>query len=259
MAMTIRKLLPRRIRRKTRFAVKGDQYPYELTITGLVPQGCKFEIAGDRERRRVVGLGNEEGFVRLLLDEIQSGDIFFDVGSCVGLFALHAAVRGAKVIAFEPDPGYRKRLTRNIRKNKLKNSIKVVEWAVSDKKGVATLYTDGVEGGQSPSLVQVGKRGSVIVDTDSIDSAIANRSLPLPTMVKLDIEGAEILALRGMKDLFGSPDAPRCLFVELHPEFLPGFGSTAKECINLIESFGYFKEYSHIRDKQLHCIYRKRV
>jgi len=98
----------------------------------------------------------------------------------------------------------------------------VMDWAVSNQRGIATLYTDGVEG-NSPSLDQVGERGSVLVNTDSIDNAISESVLPLPTVVKMDIEGAEILAIQGMKKLLSSQDAPRCLFIELHPDFLPGF------------------------------------
>jgi FkbM family methyltransferase len=231
-------------------------YPYRITLTNFVVQGCEFEVTTLVEEGRVLGLGDEEEFLRLFMAKIQPGDILFDVGTCVGIFALHAALRGTRVWAFEPDPSYRKRLIRNIEINKLENSIKVVEWAVSDRQGTVTLYTDGVEG-ISPSLVQVGERGSILVNTDSIDNSIADGRIPTPTLVKLDIEGAEILALNGMKQLLSSKDAPRYLFIELHPNFLKGFQSSIEECVTMIESFGYVAEYSRHRAEQLHYIYRK--
>jgi len=79
----------------------------------------------------------------------------------------------------------------------------------------------------------------------------------LPTLVKIDIEGAEILALRGMNKLLSSKDAPRYLFIELHPDFLKGFRSSIEECVTIIESFGYVAEYSRSRADQFHYIYRK--
>jgi FkbM family methyltransferase len=257
MIATMKKFTPQVIRRVIRrMWRKIRAFPYRITLTNFVSEGCKFEVTTRVEEGRVVSLGNEEEFIRLLLAEIQPGDVVFDVGSCVGLFALHAALRGARVVAFEPDPSYRNHLIRNIRINKLQSSIKVVEWAVSDQKDMATLYTDGL-GGRSPSLILIGERGSVLANTDSIDNAIADGRLPLPTLVKLDIEGAEILALRGMKQLLSSKAAPRCLFIELHPDFLEGFHSSVDECVTMIESFGYVKEYFRPRAEQLHYIYRK--
>jgi FkbM family methyltransferase len=261
MTATIKKFTPQVIRRVVRHIRRIwrniKPFPHRITLTSLVSGGCKFEATTRVEEGRVVGLGDEEDFIRLLLAEIQPGDVFFDVGSCVGIYALHAAILGVRVVAFEPDPSYRRRLLKNIRLNKLQGRIQVVEWAVSDRTGTATLYTNGVEG-RSPSLSQVGERSAVCVDTDSIDNAIADGRLPYPTMVKIDIEGAEVLALRGMSQLLSSQDSPRCLFIELHPGFLPGFGSSADECMGIIESFGYVREYFHSRAEQLHCIYRQR-
>ena len=59
----------------------------------------------------------------MLLSKINPGDIFFDIGSSVGLYAIHSAMLGAEVYAFEPDPDIRKRLKRNIKLNKLKQKI----------------------------------------------------------------------------------------------------------------------------------------
>lgn len=244
--------LLRYIRRKIR------PFPYRITLRDFVARGCTFEVTTPIEEWRVTGLDEEEEFIRLLLSEVQAGDSFYDIGSCVGLFALHAALLGAKVLAFEPDPSYRNRLVRNIGINKLGDRVRVIKWGVSDTKGTALLYSDGVEG-RSPSLAKVGERGSVLVDTDSIDNAITEGAIPNPNMVKLDIEGAEILALRVMKLLLTSKGAPRCLFIEFHPEFLKGFDSSVDECIAMVESFGYVREYFKPRAAQLHCVYRKKT
>ncbi len=235
---------------------KIKPYPYRITLSNYIEQGCKFEVTTPMEEGRVCGIGDEEDFLRLFMEKIQPSDVFFDIGSCVGLYALHAALSGAKVIAFEPDPYFRKRLITNISLNKLQGSIQIMDYAVSDKKGKAVLYTDGVEG-RSPSLCLIGERGSVIVNTNSIDNAIAEGILPMPTFMKMDIEGAEILALHGMKQLLSSKDAPRYLFIELHPDFLKIFLSSVEECVTIIESFGYVVEYNTPRADQLHFIYRK--
>jgi hypothetical protein len=81
--------------------------------------------------------------------------------------------------------------------------------------------------------------------------------LPNPSIIKVDVEGAEILVLQGMKDLLESPQAPRILFCEFHPEYLRYFGSDQQECIDLIESAGYSESYRIDRFQQIHAIYEK--
>ncbi len=237
-------------------ATRTRKLPRTIRVTEFEPKGCLFEVATPIEEGRVLSLGGEPEFIRLLLDEVGPGCCLFDLGSCVGLYALHAALRGADVVAFEPDPGYRSRLERNILLNRLTNSVMVIGWAVSDKKGTVSLYTDGVEG-NSPSLALVGDRGSVLVDTNSIDDAMARQMLRTPDVIKIDIEGAEILALRGMAGLLRSSQAPRLLFVELHPAFLSGFNSSIAECVELIESSGYTRTYWQPRADQVHCVYQR--
>ena len=134
--------------------------------------------------------------------------------------------------------------------------VQVLDWAVSDKPDEVTLYTDGVEG-NSPSLRQVGSRGSVTVRTDTIDNAIKMGKIPTPTIIKLDIEGAEILALQGMKNLLASQNSPRFIFIEYHPDFLPDYGSSFEQCKALVESCGYKEIYSLQRANQNHYFYKR--
>lgn len=254
------RLLPRAHGLLLRLARRWNPFvkrlPRRITLTMLVPEGCVFEVTTPIEEARVAGLGEESEFLRLLLDDVKPGCCLFDIGSCVGLYALHAALRGAPVVAFEPDPAYRARLQRNIEINRLTDRVKVIPWAVSEEKGTAVLYTDGVEG-NSPSLALVGDRGSVSVSTDSIDNAMAAGSLPAPDIIKLDIEGAEIQALRGMTRLLRSEQAPRHIYLELHPAFLQVFGATVQDCVTILESSGYARTHWQTRADQIHCVYGK--
>jgi FkbM family methyltransferase len=230
--------------------------PPRIRLTRLIESGIVFEITSKTERGRVSGYGGEVETIDKILAEIKPGDVFYDIGSCVGIYSLHAAKLGAKVIAFEPDPAYRKRLMRNIKINRLRKAIKVFDWAVSDKNGYATLYTDGVDG-NSPSLREEGSRYSINVQTKTIDSALANQEIMPPDIIKLDIEGAEALALVGMKGLLASSIAPRLLFVEFHPDFLPQFNSSLEECKSLIEKYGYHEIQSFGRNRQQHFFFKK--
>jgi FkbM family methyltransferase len=238
----------------------GRKYP-RLTrvnpdISGL-PGGCVFLVASDCERYRVEKLGGEEEFTRMMLDEVSPGDVFYDIGACVGVVSVHAAKRGARVIAFEPDPSFRDRIIRNLQLNEL-NNVTVMDFAVSDSAGGATLFTDGVTG-LSPSLRPVlqQNRQCIQVPTDAIDDVLSRDELPWPDVIKLDVEGAEVHALRGMRNLLSSSRSPRAIFIELHPNFLPGFGATLQDAEQLIECSGYRTAYDCTRADQVHRIYRK--
>ena len=256
MRMAIRQFVPEKLYKFTKRAWRKAR-PAQIVIATFVSSGCKFEFSTRKEKARVRSLADEREFIQLLLAEIREGDVLFDGGSCIGMHALNAALLGAYVVAFEPDPGFRKLLKRNIRINRLSGSVRIEKWAVSNRAGKATLYSDGVNG-KSPSLRLIGERRSITVQTDTLDNAVIKGMLPVPDLVKLDIEGAEILALRGMERLLVSEESPRHLFIELHPQILKYYGSSSNECSRILNSMGYEKTFQKPRSDQIHCIYRKR-
>jgi len=230
-------------------------FPRQVMVHRFLLRGCKFEITTATEVYRIVNFGDEEEFTHLILKEIKSSDVIYDIGASVGFITVHAAKKAAQVIAFEPDPRQRVRLLTNLHLNKLKN-VQVVEWAVSDTPGNVTLYSDGVDG-SSPSFINCERKYEENVAADTIDVVLQRGEIIHPNLVKMDIEGAEILALKGMKRLLSSKKAPRMIFIELHPDFLDAYKSSVFEVCNSIKSFGYKEIYSKIRASQLHNIYRK--
>lgn len=230
-------------------------FPRVVKLNGLIPSGCLFEVSTPVEVFRVEKYGAEKEFTAGILAELKQTDTFFDIGASVGLVSVHAGKKGVSTFAFEPDPQVRERLHINLKLNRLTN-VQTVAWAVSDSAAEVTLFTDGVDG-RSPSLREVGQRGGTTVVTDSIDNAIQRKELPLPDVIKIDIEGAEALALPGMKETLTSDNSPRVVFIELHPEFLPDFGATSDEVVTIIESYGYAMDEGKQRADQIHCIFRK--
>lgn len=230
--------------------------PSLVTLTDFDPAGIRFEISSMVERHRVVHHGDETDYTRAMLDYLQPNDVLWDIGTNVGLVALHAA-RRCRTVAFEPDPAFLDRLRRNLSLNP-ELDVQVQPIAISDVDGTVTLYTDGA-GGNSPSLAQQrGEKGSVSVAARSIDSLIVSGAVPHPTVLKLDIEGAEVLALRGAHDLLRSDRAPRALFIEIHDSFLPAFGSSADEVRGLLADSGYTHQtYRAPRAEQHHLILQR--
>jgi FkbM family methyltransferase len=227
--------------------------PYVVKLTDCDKNGVRFELTNVVEHFRVTEHGGETEYTAEMLQHLRPDDVLYDVGANVGLVALHAA-KTCRTVAFEPDPSFRQRLEANSGLNP-DRPIEIEPVAVSDSDGTVELFTDGA-GGKSPSLVhQRGEAGSVSVSARSLDSLIAEGLLPRPTVVKMDIEGAEILALRGGKKLFSGPDRPRLMFIEVHDGFLAGFGSSPEEVFALLAEYGYTDEaYRAKRWGQTHLI-----
>lgn len=229
------------------------------------PQGTLYFMASTPvEHYRIAGYGEEKEFLDFFLSMLSPDDLVFDIGASVGLFTIHASslLGSGSLVAFEPDPDTQKALRNNVGRNPQLTNISYVSWAVSDTTGETLLYSDGVAG-CAPSLrKQPGRenapRGKVRVSTNTLDNAIASGELPLPTVLKIDIEGAEILCVKGALRLLRGElgTQPRLIFLEAHPDFLVGFNSSIDEVHRLILDKGYKVYWTKGRDNQIHYCYQ---
>ena len=93
---------------------------------------------------------------------------------------------------------------------------------------------------------------SEVVETAEYDWLVANQFLPVPRVVKMDIEGHEFAALKGMSVTLSNPSCA-ALFCEVHPLALPK-GVAAEQVIQLIRSFGFDSIRTWKRSWQLHLV-----
>jgi FkbM family methyltransferase len=143
---------------------------------------------------------------------IQPDDIVFDVGANLGLHTLTFSTLAREVVAFEPNPS----LAPNLRKTvaHLPNS-RLLECCLSEGDGTVEFHIsewDHMLGSMSNWTGQPTK--TVSVPARSLDSLIAEGVVPKPQVLKVDVEGAELLVFRGAEKLFTAPDAPRFVVFE---------------------------------------------
>lgn len=174
-----------------------------------------------------------------LVEQLRSSRCFADVGALVGYYTcLAAKLRPeAEVHAFEMDADNVRLLERNVELNGFDNVI-AVEAAVADKAGTLR-YAPRSGGGGVFKLASFGTQldPSLLRDvaTVSLDDHFAGGNDP--DLLKIDVEGAEMLVLRGMRRILDQA-RPR-VFVEVHPNTIQGFGSRADDVLDLLESYGY--------------------
>lgn len=134
----------------------------------------------------------DDGAAAAVRRRLKPGELFVDVGANVGYFSLLAAKLGGRVIAFEPNPECRAVFAHNIALNGFRN-IDVRATGIADRRGQDVLHVESEENLGAGSLKSVGGN-SFAVEVDTLDGQLAGES---PAIVKLDIEGAELMALRG--------------------------------------------------------------
>lgn len=187
----------------------------------------------------------------------------FDIGANVGLFALLAASRGAKVFAFEPSQLARKHLETNIALNDFGRLVTIVPQAVSAEGGRVHFFEtrdDNWGVGRIFSYGQGrGKSHDYTVETNTLDFFISE--IGMPDLVKIDIEGAEWLVLKGGSNTLARSDAPDFL-VEFHPGEVEALGGSIDECIFQFSRSG-FTQYEFIdpairTSKHLWSVFSKR-
>ena len=168
---------------------------------------------------------------------MKDNETFVDVGANVGKYTLTIARdykdSSVNIIAIEAQPENYKALCRNIEvnKNNFKNNIKAINKAVSDHKGNVTMYEyleygyrtrfetftiiDRVEGISREETVASNRGVAIKVEADTLDNILAEITPPLTKVdvMKIDIEGAEVMALKGATNTLKQL---RKIIVEIH-------------------------------------------
>lgn len=207
-------------------------------ILKVIPSNYVLPIlqGGLRGKKWVIGsgvfgywLGTYEFEKQKLFEKkVKKGDIVFDIGAQAGFYTLLAAGlvgEKGKVFAFEPVPDNILCLKKHIELNNYKN-IFVREEAVSDKSGIVYF-----ERGKSNFTGRIGENGELKINAVSLDDLISQNKLPVPNVLKIDVEGAEAAVLKGASSTIKKyrPD----IFLSIHGE------EKSDELINFFKNVGY--------------------
>lgn len=184
---------------------------------------------------------NERPVQEALAGALRPGDTVLDVGANVGFLTVIAARlvgAGGRVVAFEPVPDNARQIRRNAKLNRLGN-IEVVESAVADRTGTATLVLARFAGG---AALEGADRppdacGERTVPVVTLDEWCAGASVPAPALVKIDVEGAELAVLRGMAGLLAGPRP--ALLIEVDDPAVAGAEAKAAACGGFCADRGY--------------------
>lgn len=185
---------------------------------------------------------------------LRPGDVFFDVGSSLGAYAVllgHTVGPQGLVVAFEPDAESLLLLEQNIALNTLGN-VKVFSVALGAVNGTAELHRGDHHAASSLLPTGRGRTTSRSVPVFRGDDLVQQEHLPVPRAVKIDVQGFEYAVLQGLERTL-SADQCRLVCCEVHPTLLPE-GLTAEDVYRLLRSFGFTSIEVQARADDLHAI-----
>tara|TARA_R110000787_G_scaffold16622_60_gene51757 strand:- start:10585 stop:11460 length:876 start_codon:yes stop_codon:yes gene_type:complete len=156
------------------------------------------------------------------IDSFSEDFVLWDIGANVGIYSIYAGLKGGgRVFSFEPESANYWVLNRNIHLNGLDGHCTAYCLPLSDRAGVTrlalhtTMIGDalhnltGVDG-----LVDTASTHHQGAVTITADEAITTLGIPAPTHLKIDVDGAEALIIRGATNLLRNP-ALQSILVEL--------------------------------------------
>lgn len=163
--------------------------------------------------------------------------IVYDIGANYGYYPLLLAPLAKQIYAFEPVEATYRILMRNIRRNHLQNVV-AYKLGCFEKNEDTSIYLYGTSGTHSLFRVNdVRPRGTADIRLVRLDDFLTSEHLPLPDVLKIDVEGAELQVLRGAECLLHNA-RPAIIAEYSRPQF-KGVSYMKEELVNFLSSKHY--------------------
>lgn len=184
-----------------------------------LPYNLKIALRlDDQMARRILVFGRFEPVESaVIFSLVQAGMTVVDAGANIGIHTVHMAKlvgNSGHVYAFEPNPVASHELVKNLELNGLTN-VTVLNIALSNHDGFAD-FQFPTTGAEAMGSLQKNPRFKVAygaqVETARLETVMENYHISKVDFIKLDVEGAELLALQGAKAILESVNPPTILY-----------------------------------------------
>ncbi|OOE93159.1 FkbM family methyltransferase, partial [Salinivibrio sp. AR640] len=180
-------------------------------------------------------LSNSSPHQYLSIDEVHSNDVIYDVGAAEGYQSKVWSKKAKKIVVFEPDPKQINCLNKTFIKEISSGKVIIIPFGVSNFTGQKLIF------GQEYQFA-------------TLKDLIRKFSLPLPTIIKADIEGHEMQLLQGAKDILTNGSVRIVQIATYHrsndeydiPNYLSKFGGVGKFSDGTIYFNRTFDNYTNL-------------
>lgn len=187
-----------------------------------------------------INFGNyEQEYSMKLIDSIQSSKVFFDIGANIGYYSSIAGLlnKQCKVFSFEPIPQTYEKLRKNITLNALTNVTAYNFGFLDQEKEIYMFFNCNESGAASLENIRgIAETCKTECKFTTIDTFVRTHKV-MPDLIKIDIEGAELFALKGAVETLriGNP----ILYIEILRKWCAKFGHTAVDVFCFLHDLGY--------------------
>lgn len=232
---------------QTRHRLTGNTHTN--TVAGV---SATFYTETFREYLRARDYQNESFLIHRLLDEVEPADVFWDIGANIGTHSCYVGQRVSDVISIEPHPWTALRLVENCRMNDV--DATVLEMALSNESGTTELcipdrFDDELGVGTFTTKDHDDTNTVCSAPVTTGDSALTEHDLPRPTVLKIDVEGAEYDVLRGFETAL---ESCRAIFCEVHERYVD-----SDPIVDLLTNNGYSVKLLRTRSRETQLVARK--
>jgi len=209
---------------------------------GYLIQVGEFQMYLDEKDTLGLSLGraHEPHIIELIKKQIAEGDVVIDLGANIGYFTLIfsklVGPRG-KVFAFEPDPTNFSILKENVSLNKCLN-VTLIQKAVSKYSHKGTIYLNDENRGDHRIFDSGDNREKIDgIEITSLDDYFDTSKIKID-FIKMDIQGSEILALKGMEKILEENKNIKIL-AEFWPNGFKKAKTDPKEFFEILEKYDF--------------------
>lgn len=179
----------------------------------------------------------ETGTLEIMKKLVKQGDVVLDIGANLGWYTTHIAklLPIEKCYSFEPVSGIFAKLKRHCSVNSVESKVSLHQCALGDSNGSIELHTfPDLPHGHS-SISTLGRDNYVTCQAPmfTLDTFISDRSLSKIDFIKMDVEGAEMLVLKGAGEFLRRTDPPIWV-IELNIETAASFGHTPADVLRTL-------------------------
>lgn len=207
-------------------------------------RGLNLRLLGHTRALELCARMNRETEVLDFIDQIEEGEVFYDLGACEGRFSIYAALRGVRCFSFEPETLNFETLIDNVGLNgeKVRQYLTPLKYAVGKISHKTTIkIAQPWAGGHHRVISDAAGRIDLDlnfaleqeVEVVSLDELAAARHLPMPDYIKVDIDGSELAFIEGAKSILGRPQLKALMF-ELHSQDIG-----CRQIIDRLSSYGF--------------------
>ena len=221
--------------------------PVNALLSSSIPEYVKVgnvDVALNKQDPVVSGalmLGvYEKHELKLLQEKLKPGMNVIDLGANVGLYtALAASIVGntGKVFAFEPDKDNFIFLQKTVTKNNFSN-IECNQIAISDHGGEGKLYFSEDNFGDHRIFDSHDNRKSYPIQLMTLDSFVSSRNIQKVDFIKMDIQGAEGFAMKGMEGVL-KHNPQLQIFTEFWPQGIAATGESPLAFLEILKKYQF--------------------